>query len=187
MTQMEALDDLITAARTAAPGAVDRLFRATYTELRALAHRRLRRSSKITVLDTTVLVHECYLRLAKLGAFSPEDRAFFLGYAARAMRSIVIDVLRSRAAARHGGDATHVILAPDCGVCATPADDDLMRINDALEELGKLDPRLVQVVEMKYFAGMTFAEIGSTLHVTERTARRDWQKARVLLHAALSR
>jgi RNA polymerase sigma factor (TIGR02999 family) len=186
MTQMEGLDNLIAAARTGTPDAVDHLFRATYTELRALAHRRLRRSSKVTILDTTVLVHECYLRLAKLGAFRPEDRAFFLGYAARAMRSIVIDMLRGRAAARHGGGATRVTLATDCGVSATSGDEDVMRINDAVEELGKLDPRLAQVVEMKYFAGMTFAEIGSTLNVTERTARRDWQKARMLLHSTLS-
>jgi RNA polymerase sigma factor (TIGR02999 family) len=183
---METVDGLIAAARAGAPGAVDRLFSLTYAELRDLAHRRLRRSASITVLDTTVLVHECYLRLAKLGRFTSVDRAFFLGYAARAMRSIVIDLLRQRAAERHGGDALRVTLDQERIADSAEPEDQLLRVNDALEELGHLDPRLVQVVELKYFGGLTFQELADCLGITERTARRDWEKARLLLHASLS-
>jgi RNA polymerase sigma factor (TIGR02999 family) len=179
------MDELLAAARSGAPGAVDRLFGAAYAELRELAHRRLRRSANITVLDTTVLVHECYLRLAHLERFSGEDRAFFLGYASRAMRSIVIDLLRKRSSERHGGAALHVTLDLDHELLEYADEAQLLRVNEALEELGALEPRLVQVVEMKYFGGLTFEQVASCLGITERTARRDWQKARLLLHAAL--
>jgi len=182
---METLEELISATRRGGDGAVARLFEVAYGELRTLAHRRLSRSAAVTNLDTTVLVHECYLRLAKLDDFAAEDRSMFLAYAARAMRSIIIDLLRQRAAERHGGDAVKVTLAPDSEEFTGETGEDVLRLNDALEDLARLDPRLVQVVEMKYFAGMTFQEIAGALGVVERTARRDFQKARLLLHAAL--
>lgn len=182
---METLEDLLAASRRGTDGAVERLFSLAYQELHALAHQRLRRSAAVTNLDTTVLVHECYLRLAETAGFAAEDRAMFLAYAARAMRSIVVDLLRQRAAERHGGDAIKITLAPESEELRGTAGDEVLRLNDALEDLARLDPRLVQVVEMKYFAGMTFDEIASALGVVERTARRDWQKARLLLHAAL--
>jgi RNA polymerase sigma factor (TIGR02999 family) len=182
---MEPLEEMIVAARQGVPDAVDRLFRSAYADLREIAHRRLRRSGAITTLDTTVLVHECYLRLNKLSALKSEDRAFLLNYAARAMRSIVVDLMRQRSAARHGGELHQVTLEPDLAAKPAGAEDDLLRINDALEELGTLDPRLVQVVEMKYFAGMNFDQIAACLGIAARTVRRDWQKARLLLHAAL--
>jgi RNA polymerase sigma factor (TIGR02999 family) len=183
---MDTVAELITAARAGSPGAVDRLFRATYADLKNLARQRLRRSAKITTLDTTVLVHECYLRIAKTKSFNNDDRAYFLSYAARAMRTIVIDMLRGAAAARRGGGAAHVTLNTESSDANAPTDTDLIRINEALEELDKLDPRLVKVVEMKYFAGMSFEDIGSCLGVTGRTARRDWDKARALLQVELS-
>jgi RNA polymerase sigma factor (TIGR02999 family) len=183
---METIGQLIAQARAGTPEAVDRLFKATYQELRGLAHQRLRRYAGITVLDTTVLVHECYLRLASLEGLPNDDRAFFLRYAAKAMRSIVIDLLRTRAADRHGGGVPHITLNPgiEGQLAATAAD--VLRINDALDALGSVDARLMQVVEMKYFAGLTFRDIAASLGITERTVRRDWQKARVLLHTELT-
>jgi RNA polymerase sigma factor (TIGR02999 family) len=129
-------------------------------------------------------VHECYLRLAKLSQLGSDDISFLLAYAARAMRSIIIDILRERDSQRHGGAAVHVTFDPESH--AAPSNEaDVLRVNDALEELQVLEPRLVSVVEMKYFAGLTFAEIAAALDLTERTVRRDWQKARLLLHNEL--
>ncbi|MBS0367161.1 MAG: sigma-70 family RNA polymerase sigma factor [Proteobacteria bacterium] len=186
MSAMETLPQLLAAVRRNEPGAVDRLFEATYAQLRSLAHQRLRRSAPVTNLDTTVLVHECYLRVVRVPGFTAEDRALFLGYAARAMRSIVVDLLRQRGAGRRGGDQIKVSLSPELEPVPTQGAEHVMRLNDALDELERLDGRLARVVEMKYFAGMTFEEIAGAMGVAERTARRDWEKARVLLHASLA-
>lgn len=183
---MQSVGQLIALARSGSPEAVDRLFEATYQELRALAHRRLRRSGGGAVLDTTVLVNECYVRLAKLDGLPTEDRAFFLSYAAKAMRSIVIDIVRQRAAERRGGGALHVTLDTGIAGRSPVVEADVLRIHEALDALGQVDARLMQVVEMRYFAGLTFEEIATSLGVTERTARRDWQKARLFLHAELT-
>lgn len=164
---------------------LDRLFNGAYDELRRIAHLRLFRTPAMTSLHTTVLVHECYLRLAKLGGFQTEDRAYLLSYAARAMRSIIVDLLRQRSAVRNGGDVLHVTLDPDYEPATLVADSQVLRINEALEELDTIDQRLARVVEMRYFAGLEFAEIGEALGMTERTAQRDWQKARLWLDAAL--
>jgi len=178
------LPELIAAARSGKPDAVDRLFLAAHAELRSLAHRRLRRSPSITALETTALVHECYLRLAKLSQFGSNDMSFLLAYAARAMRSIIIDILRERDSLRRGAAAVHVTFDPESH--AVDSDEaDVLRINEALEELQGLEPRLASVVEMKYFAGLNFAEIAAALDLTERTVRRDWQKARLLLYNEL--
>jgi RNA polymerase sigma factor (TIGR02999 family) len=182
---MDDLVQLIAPARAGNADAVNRLFDATYAELHRMAHQRLRRSAAITSLDTTALVHECYLRLAGREDLPPDDRSYLLCYAARAMRSIVVDLLRRRAAARHGGGLDRVTLDAD-GVSASAADEqDLLRVNDALEELAALDARLATVVEMKYFGGLGFEEIAAALGVNERTVRRDWQKARLVLASAL--
>jgi RNA polymerase sigma factor (TIGR02999 family) len=176
---------LLQAARDGQSGAVDQIIALTYQELREIAHQRLRRSPKITLLDTGALVHECYLRLVKLGELNVADQAHFLGYAARAMRSIVVDFARERVAARRGGDARHVTVGTDLPDPAAAAEEEVVRVNDALEKLGQLDVRLVQVVELKYFGGLSSDEIAAALGIAERSVRRDWQKARVLLHEEL--
>jgi RNA polymerase sigma factor (TIGR02999 family) len=183
---VETIGPLISQARTGAQEPVDRLFRATYQELRQLARHRLRRSPGITVLDTTVLVHECYLRLVHLERLSDDDRCFFLRYAAKAMRSIVIDLLRSRGADRNGAGALHVTLNTGVEEQMAASTADVLRINEALDALGNAGERLVQIVEMKYFAGLTFEEIATSLGISERTARRDWQHARLLLYTELT-
>jgi RNA polymerase sigma factor (TIGR02999 family) len=179
------LTTLLAAARLGDDAALDQLCSAMYRELRELAHARLRRSEKITLLDTTSLVHEAYLRLTKVGRLDVTDRSHFLAYAARVMRSIIVDFVRQRRADRRGGEQLHITLNTDIAESAHAEIDEVIRVNDALLELEQVDGRLVRVVEMRYFAGMSEQEIAECLGVTDRTVRRDWEKARSLLSAAL--
>jgi RNA polymerase sigma factor (TIGR02999 family) len=167
------------------PAALERLFATLYQELRGLAHSRLRRSPGLTLLDTTGLVHESFLRCVNAHRVLEVDRSRFLGYCARVMRSVVIDYLRQRHAEQRGGHAVHVTLNTAVAESVGAPEDRLLRISEALDELSTVDPRLVQVVEMRFFAGLTEAEIAASLGITERTVRRDWQKARVMLSMAL--
>jgi len=166
--------------------ALNRIFAALYPELHNLARARLRRTAPFTLLDTTALLHESYLRLVKLGQLRVESRAHFLAYAARTMRSIVVDFARARLAERRGGGAQDLVLDTEIAsdVAAAP-EAEIVRVHDALTELAQVDERLVRVVEMRYFGGLTEEEIGAALGVTERTVRRDWEKARLLLAIAL--
>ena len=164
---------------------VDGLFAELYEELRVLAHSRLSKSEPITMLDTTSLVHESYVRFVKAGRFSQFDNSQFLAYASRAMRSVVVDLVRRRRAERRGGGEVAVELNENEIGGPTTGEDDILRVNEALDELAKADPRLAQVVEMRYFAGLEETEIAAALEVTERTVRRDWKKARMLLSLAL--
>jgi RNA polymerase sigma factor (TIGR02999 family) len=182
---MGELTRLLEAARNGQSDAVDQIVALTYGELRELAHRRLRRTPQITLLDTGVLVNECYLRLVKVGELDVSDRAHFLGYAARVMRSIVVDFARERLARRRGGNAPHITAGTDIPDPAAAAEEEVVRVDEALQELARLDARLVQVVELKYFGGLTSEEIAAVLGIGERSVRRDWQKARVLLHEEL--
>jgi RNA polymerase sigma factor (TIGR02999 family) len=154
-----------------------------------MAHHRLSKNEPITLLDTTSLVHECYMRFMKAGrASSPAsslERSPFLAYASHAMRSVIVDLVRRRRADRRGGGEIHLELEPHAEAQANPGEDDILRVNEALDELAKADQRLAQVVEMRYFAGLEEQEIATCLGVTERTVRRDWQKARLMLSLAL--
>lgn len=163
---------------------VDTEFAEAYQELRRLARSRLRDGGRNTVLDTTALVHETYLRLSKAVASFP-DRARFLAYAGRAMRSIIVDLVRQRQAERRGGDALHITLTGDVADQVPAGEAQILGVHEALEQLAQLDPRMAQVVEMRYFGGMTEAEIAQALGVSERTVRRDWEHARLLLEQAL--
>jgi RNA polymerase sigma factor (TIGR02999 family) len=167
--------------------AVDELFAATYRELRQLAHARLRGGGRNAVLDTTALVHESYLRLSKSGALQFPDRVRFLVYAGRVMRSIIIDLVRQRQAERHGGDAVHVTLTGDVAdrLGLPTGEATIVRVHEALAELEKADQRMARVVELRYFGGLTDAEVAVALQVTDRTVRRDWQQARLFLAEAL--
>jgi RNA polymerase sigma factor (TIGR02999 family) len=160
------------------------LWAALYPELKQLARSRLRRSGAATLLDTTGLVNESYLRVAGAGALHAASPGQFLAYASRVMRSVVVDLIRERQAQRRGGDLQRVTLNTAVMEAAVAADQPL-RIDDALKTLATLEPRLCQVVEMRYFAGLTEAEIGAALGVTERTVRRDWTKACLLLRRML--
>ena len=176
---------LIEAANSGDTDALNRIFAALYPELHSLARSRLRRTQPFTLLDTTALLHESYLRLVKLGQLKVENRAHFLAYAARTMRSIVVDFARSRLAERRGGGAQELSLDTEIASGVHAPEEEIVRVHDALTDLAQVDERLVRVVEMRYFGGLTEEEIGAALGVTERTVRRDWEKARLLLAIAL--
>ena len=182
---MSDITQLLQAARQGDRAAADQVVAQLYGELQRLARRHMRRAGDMTLLDTTALVHEAWLRLAGSQGKDFPDRRHFLAYAAHAMRSVVIDMVRARQAERRGGGQAHLTLNTAIAELTTQ-DDDLLRVHEALEELAQLEPRLVQVVEMRYFGGLLEQEIAQALGVTERTVQRDWQKARVFLAASLA-
>jgi len=182
---MGELTQLLQAMRAGEKTAMGRLFALTYEQLRDIAHQRLRQSRDDGVLNTTALVHECYLRFSKMGSLTLDDRAHFLGYAGKVMRSVVVDFARERLAQRRGAGALFVTLDTDIPQGDTVSAERLLRIDTVLQQLGEAHPRLVQVVELKYFAGLTLDEIAELLSIAPRTVRRDWDRARLLLLAAL--
>lgn len=159
-----------------------------YNELHRLARSRLASGGRHTLLNTTALVHESFLRLQQAGHVEIKDREHFLAYAATTMRSIIIDHVRRRKAERRGGGAVARVTL-DTGVAEElgASDEEILEVGDALEALGQIDERLVKVVEMRYFAGLTDLEIAAALGVTDRTVRRDWDRARLLLAGMLKR
>jgi RNA polymerase sigma factor (TIGR02999 family) len=170
-----------------APPSVQALFPLLYTELRRLARSRLAAGGRHTLLDTASLVHEAYLRMQRDGGVSLNDREHFLAYAATTMRSVVIDFVRRRNADRRGGGVEHVTLDTRAAEQLGASDEEILAVHDALETLAKVDPRLVSVVEMRYFAGLSDAEIAAALGLSDRTVRRDWDRARLLLAEMLGR
>ena len=176
---------LLVAVRRGDAGAVDQLFGVLYPDLRQLAHSRLRRSGHLTLLDTTGLVHEAYLRLFQADSLQAVDRSQFMAYAARVMRSVVVDFVRRRSADRRGGDVVHVDIEDPAVAVADPREREVVRIDEALEELALIDERLVRVVEMRYFAGMTEDQVAEALGLSRRSVARDWEKARLFLANAL--
>lgn len=178
---MDDISALILRVNAGEPGAQDALFTAAYSELRKLARSRLRDGGRNTVMDTTALVHESYLRFIRAGQLKAEDRRAFFAYASRVMRSVIIDTVRERQAERRGGDLDELTLNTQLLDSTPAAENELLQVNEALEVLAQAEPRLAKVVEMRYFGGYTEQEIAETLELTERTVRRDWDKARLLL------
>jgi len=182
---MSEITELLKQVNTGDDSARSRLFAVLYDDLHALARSRLRRNETITLLDTTGLVHESYFRLLDARQLSFDDRGSFFAFAASMMRSIVVDQIRRRRAERRGGDAVHVELDEQMADSLAQDDEQALRVHEALQELSAVDRRMALVVEMRYFAGLTEVDIAEALGVTERTVRRDWDKARTLLYAAL--
>ena len=185
VTADTSLTDLIQRAQSGDEAAYGAVFEAAYEDLRALAHARLRGAPRGAVLDTTSVVHESYLRFVQSRRLDIQDRGHFLRYAARIMRSVIVDFIRERMAQCRGADAPHVTLTTHVGAGSASGAEEILRVHEALEEIAALDPRIVQVVEMRYFAGMTEVEIADALGVTDRTVRRTWEKARLLLAQSL--
>ena len=179
------LTELIHRAERGDAEAADSLFAATYAELRKLARGRLRSGGRNTFLDTSSLVHESYLRFVGAGRLRLTDRIHFMRWAGRVMRSVIVDFARRRQADRRGGAVAPITLTTQMGAQAPGGEHEILRVHEALDELASLDPRMAQVVEMRYFGGMTEPEIAEALGVTDRTVRRDWEKARLLLREAL--
>jgi RNA polymerase sigma factor (TIGR02999 family) len=181
--------ELLTALRTGGVESLDRLVPMVYDELRLIAHRHLARRQRERprsgTLATTALVNEAYLKLVDQADARWHDRAHFLAVAAVAMRHILIDRARASIARKRGGGDAAVTLDED----ALAADDvpaRLLELDEALDRLAQLDPRLARVVECRFFGGLSEAEIAEALGITERTVQRDWAKARMLLRRALA-
>ena len=182
---MAELTVLLAAARQGDQDAAGEAFSLLYADLRRLARSRLRQHQTMTLLDTTSLVHESYLRLVKLQQLRVEDRSHFLAYAARVMRSVVVDLVRESRAERRGGDQLMVTFDTQAADAQPASSDEVLQVHEALQELAAIDERLVRVVEMRYFVGLEMDEIAQALGVAKRTVERDWEKARLLLAHAL--
>ena len=182
---MTDITSLLREARLGDADALAELFQSLYPELRRIARLRLARDDRGTLLDTTSLVHECYLKFANAERVQASDRAHFLAYSATAMRSIVVDFARARQAERRGGGARNLTLDSVIADGMPAGEDEVIGVHEALDDLATLDGRLARVVEMRYFGGMTEVEIAEVLGLSDRTVRRAWEKARLLLLAAL--
>jgi RNA polymerase sigma factor (TIGR02999 family) len=184
---MAGLAELLAAARDGDDAAASQAFALLYDDLRRLARARLRQHQTMTLLDTTSLVHESYLKLVATDGLPICDQAHFFAYASRVMRSVIVDFARARLTERRGGNAERVVLDTELleKVGGTDGGDDVLRVHEALEVLAQADPDLAQIVEMRYFGGLNETEIGEVLGISMRTVRRNWEKARLLLAAAL--
>lgn len=184
---MADVTQLLAAARSGDQRAANEAFSLLYDELRRLARAKLRQHQPMTLLDTTSLVHESYLRFCGAEAGPPlADRHHFFAYAARVMRSVIVDLARARLAERRGGAAEHVALDTEqADRIAVEPEDEVVRVHEALEVLAQADEQLARVVELRYFGGLTEAEIAELTGSSERTVRRQWEKARLLLTVTL--
>lgn len=178
------LTDLLHGWGNGDKGAADALFPLVYDELRQLARRQLGGRRGAT-LDTTGLVHEAYLKLVDPTRLTLRDRQHFYCLAARAMRQIVIDHARRRVAGKRGAGAVHEDLDADrLGV--TGRAEELVALDEALEQLGRLDPESARTVELRYFAGLSVEESAEAQSVSTRTIKRNWVRARAFLHRELA-
>jgi RNA polymerase sigma factor (TIGR02999 family) len=177
--------ELLLELRGGSAAVMDRLYPLVYEELRRIASRALRREQTGHTLGTTGLVHEAYLRLVDQTRLQYHDRAHFYGIAARAMRQILVDYARRHRAAKRGGNQRAIAL-DEVIMAVEDRAEALLALDEALKELEALDPRLGQVVQCRFFGGLTEEETGEVLGVTARTVRRDWLKAKGWLHHQLS-
>ena len=176
--------ELLVAYRDGDREAFDKLVPMLYDDLRQIARRQLRRGRRGATLDTTMLVHEVYLKMADQQRLDARDRGHFLAISAHAMRQVIADYARRRTAAKRGGAVDPVPLDE-----APPLADKearwLLDVDRALERLGRRDPRLAQVVECRFFAGFSEEETAEALGVSLRTVQRDWARARGWLREEL--
>ena len=175
---------LMEAAEQGDPSAAEALFGALYAELHRLARRELARPGGAATLGPTTLLHEAYLEMAQGHGASFPDRARFMTYAARVMRGLIIDHVRSRHAQKRGGRFELTSIGTEVAE-NVPDAQKLTAISDALDELARVDASLAELVDLKFFCGLTFAEIGAMRRVSERTVQRQWEKARIYLHRSI--
>jgi RNA polymerase sigma factor (TIGR02999 family) len=182
---MGEVTQLLDSARRGDKGALERFYARVYAELNVIAKSQLARQSPLTLIDAPALVNEVFLRISRQDELPGHDRCTFLGYAARAMRSIIIDYLRARGAERRGGDQLRVTLATDIeNKECTTLDFDLLCAE--LESLERIDERAFKVVELRFFGGMEIEEIARFLDTSPATVKRDWTKARMFLRHRLA-
>ena len=190
MTESNDLTGLIQRALAGDSGAANAVFEIAYPELCRRARMRLGSSARGATLDTAAVVHESFLRLVESGRVRVSDRQHFLRYAGRVMRAVIVDTVRERAAQRRGGDLQRVSLTGAGAVDRHSADAnselEILDLHAALTDLAEQNEQMADVVEMRYFAGMTEAEIAEVLGISDRSVRRIWTRARVWLADALS-
>ena len=184
---MAEVTELLDRIRQNDQAALDALVALVYPDLHRMARNRLAQNDTITLLDATSMVHEAYLRLQGTGRIEAESRPQFFVYAAQVLRSVMVDFARKRRAERRGGGQANLTLSEELASGLGGTDEDIERVNEALDELAESDPRLRHVVEMRYFGGFNDQEIAEALGVTDRTVRRDWERAKLLLSVALRR
>jgi RNA polymerase sigma factor (TIGR02999 family) len=182
---MNQLTELLDRLRAGDAEARNALFAAAYAELHRLARSRLRDGGRNTLLDTTGLVHESFLRFVSGGELRAEDRKAFFAYASQVMRSVIVNSARERIAEKRGGELRPLTLSVQLVANVAESDDTILKVHEALDALEQADPRLAEVAQMRYFGGYSEQEIAETLRVSERTVQRDWEKARLILAAAL--
>ena len=178
------IGDLIRTADTGDAAAADRLFAELYRELHSIAERERRRGFDVTI-GTTTLLHEAYLKIAAREGAEFANRTHFLGYAARAMRHLVIDYLRRRKAEKRGGDLHLTPLDAELHAAGIEAPESLESLGAALDTLGRVSPELAELVDLHFFSGFDFIELAELRGVSKRTVQRDWRRARLLLHRTL--
>jgi RNA polymerase sigma factor (TIGR02999 family) len=182
----EPITELLAASRRGDAAASERIFAALYDELKRIAHRERRRLRHGETLETTAVVHEAYLRLARDEQLPWESRSHLLGTAAVAMRHLLVDRARARLAAKRGSGEEAGELDRELAVEATQASEDVVALDQALDRLALTSPRLARVVELRFFGGLSEDEVGRALELDERTIRRDWMKAKAFLQHQLS-
>lgn len=181
---MNEITTLLAQARNGEPQRLSAVFEALYPELRRLAAARVGHES---TLSPTGLVHELYLRLATGADMPVADRRHFFAAAAQSMRWILVDHARRRSADKRGGGLAAITLDERLLLASDDADTEVLALNEALDALEQINPQQRKVVELHYFAGLGFAEIAELLEISERTAHREWERARAFLHALLGR
>ncbi len=183
-TDTTTITQLLAAWRAGDRQAIGRLMPLVYDELRALARHRLRHRGDQT-LQTTVLLHEVYLKLAQHSQLAVNDRQHFFALAAKAMRQLTVDYARRRASSKRGGGA-ELVPADEVAVPAVERAEQIVALDAALERLSQLDETLSRIVELRYFGGLSVEETAEVLGCSDRTVKRGWRKARALLHAELT-
>jgi RNA polymerase sigma-70 factor, ECF subfamily len=166
--------------------ATDRLFAAVYQELRNLAEQFFRREQPGQTLQATALVHEAYFKLVDQRCVDWQGRAHFLGVAAQAMRRILLDHARQRGAAKRGGGWKRVTLN-DRLIPGLESDDKLLALDEALGRLSQLDPRQAQIVELRFFGGLSVEEAAQVLGMSKRSVEREWTMVRAWLRRELDK
>ena len=178
------ITQLLLDAREGGAAALDRLFPIVYERLRDIAHAHLGRDGTGRTVSTTALVHEAYLKLVDAERVQWQDRNHFFSLASRAMRQILSDYARRHSASRRGGELHRVDL-DDVQIAVVERAATLLALDEALTRLAAFSPRLAQVVELRFFGGLTEEEAAKVLGVTDRTVRREWIKARGWLQQEL--
>lgn len=166
------------------PAALDRLLPVVYRELRIIAERQVRRQPPGQTVQPTMLVHDVFMKLAGNTSKTWEGRSHFLAVAAKAMRDLLVDSARRRLAQKRGGGLQRVTLS-DVADGGAALDIDVLDLEDALRALAALDERQAKIIELRFYAGLSVAEVADVLQVSERTVMYDWRMARAWLRDRL--